>query len=101
MPTVSDEIRKHITSRVHLAAGGNTNRTPKDLAIDLIHASGEDYAKIAEGTFLCKATVQRLAEEVTQRPQDETITRVNRYFGVRYDVSLTKVTSAYQNQPKE
>ena len=98
--TVEQEIRRRISKKVATNFGGNRKRTMRDVAVDLINASKEDWKDIADGCYLAKSTVANLAKDKTQFPRYDTIERVFKYF--QYEARLGKVTvkSQYDNQPK-
>jgi hypothetical protein len=79
---------------------GNSNRSDKDLAIDLIHASPASYKEIANDCFLSPVTVQKLAEEITKWPRFDTIERILKNFNVANTSEFVTIKSKYRNQPK-
>lgn len=98
--TIEAEIRKRLKAQVSLKFGGNDNRSMREVAVDMIHASGMDWKSIAHGTYLAKSTIKNLATEKTQYPRYDTIERVYKFF--EYEANLKPVTlkAEYANQPK-
>ena len=88
--------RQHIV----LSAIGNSNRTSRELAVDLINASGQSWAFIANGAMLSKSTVKNLATEKTKRPQSETTDRIIRYFNYGINLKPTMIKFEFENKPK-
>lgn len=101
MSTITKDIRDRLSKNVKVAVLGNSNRTSKDLAIDLIHASGQSYDEIAKGTFLHRTTVKKLAREKTKNPQSQTVDRVLKHFDVRLQGDFVATKSKFENQPKQ
>ena len=93
-------IHASVHDKVKMYALGNTTRSLKDLAIDLINASGKSYKEIAEITYLNHVTIANLAEEKTRWPRADTLERIM----VAFDVSVTacgyKVEKKYKPRPK-
>lgn len=98
--TVASRVRSSIASKTKLSALGNDNRSLKDLAVDLIHDSGMPYDAIADGCYLCNATVKNLAQEVTRWPRADTVERIIRYFEVSLSGKQETLKSKFRNQPK-
>lgn len=94
-------ISKRIKDKVRLRAIGNSGRKLKHVAQDLVNASDLGYGEIAEGCFLCKATVKNLARGTTHNPQSETVERVFRFFDMRVDLNGEPIKGKYANQPKQ
>lgn len=98
---LTNDIRARVAKRVKLFALGNTHRTMKDVAQDLINDSGMSHESIADGCFLNKNTIKNLATGKTKRPQEETVSRVLRFFNMKVDLSLEKsIHPRFQNQEK-
>lgn len=89
-----------IDRKVKLKAIGNDSRTMRDLTVDLINASGEQWQAIADGCFLAPQTVKRLAQDKTKRPAGDTLERVFRYFGYEVQLNRVAIQSRFQNAPK-
>lgn len=89
-----------IKKKVKMFAGGNSERTLRDLAVDIINESGESYQDIAEGTYLHPKTIQNLAEDKTTNPHHETLTRLFQYFNVKLTGTFENVKPLYRNKPK-
>ena len=94
-------LQANIAARVNLSAIGNSNRSMKDIAIDLIHESKMPYSKIAEGAFLCDATIKNLAEEETRYPRYDTIERVFRFFNMKMSLEGEPIKAKFLNKAKE
>lgn len=99
--SIATQIREQINANVALTALGNSNRKLKDVAVDLIHASGWKYKHIAEICYLCPSTVKNLASGKTQNPQAETIERIFRAFEYQLDMKAVKLSAKYANRPKK
>lgn len=84
--SVAKKIRDKIGASVTLSALGNSNRSLRDVAVDFINASELDWQDIADGTFLCKGTIGKLAQDITQKPQLETVERILKFFDCRVDM---------------
>ncbi len=95
------ELQNKIAEHVNLSAIGNSNRSMKDIAIDLIHESKMPYSKIAEGCFLCDATIKNLADEETRYPRYDTIERIFRFFNMRMDLQGEPIKARFLNKAKE
>lgn len=82
---------------------GNTKRGLKEVASDLINREGRKHLKrIAEGCFLSKQTVARVADaDENYRPQADTLERVFRYFNAEIHFEEVMIKGRYQNKPKE
>ena len=81
---------------------GNTGRGFKQVASDLLHATGEKPAKIAEGTFLSANTVARVMDCPEEyRPQSETLERIFRYCNAGATFDHVNIKPKYANKPKE
>ena len=96
----TEVIRNAVAEKVSVQALGNSNRSMKDLAIDLINASNLSYADIADGSFLCTTTVKKLAMEITRFPRMDTIERIYKFFGVDMKGDLVTLQSKFENKPK-
>ena len=97
---IQKQIRDQIAAQVQLRALGNSTRSLRDVAVDLINASGMDWEDIAEGTFLAKSTIARLAKDITQNPQLQTVERVLKFFDCRVDLKGEVIKGDNRNQPK-
>lgn len=98
---ITDMLRARILKHVKLHALGNSHRTLRDIAVDLINQSGMDHAEIATGCFLCTQTITNLAEDITQHPQTDTLQRIFRFFNFKVTLQDEYISDAYQNQEKE
>lgn len=98
--SVKKTIRDKIASNVQLRALGNSNRSLRDVCIDLINASALDWKEIAEGTYLAKSTIANLAKEKTLYPQLETVERIMKFFDCRVDLSGEVVKGRNLLKPK-
>ena len=98
--SIGRTIRANIESNVALVAIGNSERKMKDLAVDLINASGMSYEDIADKCYLCKGTIKNLATEVTKNPQSETLERIFRAFEFRLDLNAVRLNERFANKPK-
>lgn len=96
----SELLKAHVTKRVNLSAGGNSERKMKNVAIDLINESSLDHSIIADGCFLCTQTITNLADETTVNPQSETIERIFKFFEMSVNLKGVAVKTKYLNQPK-
>lgn len=99
--SVEKQIRDKIKAEVQLRALGNSNRSLRDIAVDLINASNLDWETIAEGTYLCKSTIGNLAKDITQNPQLQTVERVIKFFDCRVDLTGELVKGPNLLQPKD
>lgn len=100
MSAITKQLMLDLTANVELKTLGNSHRSLRDLAADLINASKQSYAAVAKGSFLHEKTVENLATGHTKRPQSETVERILRYFGVQMNGELVRITKRYHNQPK-
>ena len=98
--SVEKKIRDRIAANVAMSALGNSNRSLRDVAVDLINASDMYWEDIADGTYLCKSTIGNLAKDITQNPQLQTIERVLKFFDYRVDMKGEIVKGSNLNQPK-
>lgn len=89
-----------IKKKVKMYFGGNSNRDEKDFLADVINNSGESFEDIAADCYLHKKTIENLASGKTQNPQHETLTRLNRHFGIRFEGSFENIKPLYRNKPK-
>lgn len=81
---------------------GNSKRGFKEVASDLLHATGEKPAKIAAGTFLSAATVARVMDCPDEyRPQSETLERIFRYCNAEATFNEVRIKAEFANKPKE
>lgn len=96
-----EDVKSQMLAKVKLAAIGNSDRKLKDVAQDLVNASGMSFAEVAHGCFLCTSTVKKLARGSTSNPQSETIERVFRFFNMRVDLSGEPIKEKYANRKKE
>ena len=97
---ITDMMRARILKHVKLHALGNSNRTMRDIAVDLINQSGLDHADIATGCFLCKQTITNLAEDITLYPQTDTLQRIFRFFNFKVTLQEEVISAAYRNKEK-
>ncbi|MDH5183984.1 MAG: helix-turn-helix domain-containing protein [Gammaproteobacteria bacterium] len=98
---ISGMMATRIMKAVDIRALGNSDRNMKDVAIDLVNASGWTYKEVAEQAYLAPTTVQNLVEEKTQFPRYDTIERIYRVFGVELRGTMAKVDYQYRLQPKK
>ena len=99
--SIEKQIRDAINANVALSALGNSNRKMKDVAADLINASGMYYEDIADKCYLCTATIQNLATGKTKNPQSETVERIFRAFEYQLDIRAVQMHVKYANQAKK
>jgi hypothetical protein len=99
--SIAKKIRDNISVTVDLRALGNSNRSLRDIAVDLINASGLAWEDIADGTFLCKGTIGNLAKDITKNPQLQTVERVIKFFDCRVDLRGEVVKGPNLLQPKQ
>ena len=97
--SIEKKIRAQIKETVALKFGGDDKRTMKDLAVDLINASGLSWKDIATGCYLGATTVKNLATEKTRFPRFDTIERVFKFF--EYEASMKQVSISAKNSNKE
>jgi len=98
--SVAKKIRDQIAANVALSALGNSNRSMRDVAVDLINASGLQWEYIADGCYLCKGTIKNLAKDITQNPQLQTVERVMKFFDCRVDLKGEIVKGGNLLKPK-
>lgn len=98
--------RDDILSRIDAKAGGNSHRGLKEVASDVINASGLKDSQVADLAMISTSTVHRLREltpaESGQpyRPQAESIERVLRGLGIGFNMTPENIKKKYLNQPK-
>jgi len=85
---------------------GNSKRTLKNIASDLCNQIARNDRKairgLADGTFLCRSTLERVMEcEEAYRPQAETLERIFRYFNAEIHFTEVRISGRWQNKPKE
>jgi len=104
LPAQQEQITEMIKARIYkncnMTAIGNSERKLKDVAIDLINASGMDHGVIADGCFLCSSTITRLIDGETISPQSETIERIYRYFDLTLTLDGTPIKREFLNRKK-
>lgn len=93
-------LRERFQSKVPLQAIGNSKRTMRDVAIDLIHASGQHWSVFAAGCFLSPATIKNLATGKTIHPRYDTIERIFRYCEMSMTLEYEALNSKFRNVPK-
>jgi hypothetical protein len=98
--SVEKKIRTQIAENVALFALGNSNRSLRDVAVDLINASGMDWSDIADGCYLCTGTIANLSLDITLNPQLQTVERILKFFDCRVDMTGEVVKGKYLLQPK-
>ena len=98
--SVEKKIRAKIAGNVQMRALGNSNRSLRDVAVDLINASDMFWEDIADGAFLCKSTIGNLAKDITKNPQLQTVERVIKFFDCRVDINGEIVKGPNLLQPK-
>jgi hypothetical protein len=94
------QVLSMLDRKVKLSAIGNDSRTMRDVAIDLLNASGEQLQDVAHECFLSPETVKRLAREETQRPQADTLERIYRHFGYELQLKRVVIRPKFANAPK-
>lgn len=99
--SINNQIRQSIKANITLTALGNSNRTMRDVAIDLIHASGLQYKDIANDCYLCTATIKNLALGKTLNPQSETIERIFRNFELQLTMKDIRLQEKFANKAKK
>jgi hypothetical protein len=98
--SVEKKIRDQIAGIVAMRALGNSNRSLRDVAVDLINASNMDWEDIADGCYLCKGTIGNLAQDITLNPQLQTVERVMKFFDCRVDLTGEIVKGPNLLKPK-
>ena len=98
--SIEKKIRDQIAAKVKLRALGNSNRSLRDVAVDLINASNMHWEDIADGCYLCASTIGNLAKDITQNPQLQTVERVIKFFDCRVDINGEIVKGPNLLQPK-
>ena len=98
--SIEKKIRDKIAANVALSAIGNSNRSLRDVAVDLINASDMWWEDIAAGTYLCKGTIANLANDKTQNPQLQTVERILKFFDYRVDMKGEVAKGVNVLQPK-
>lgn len=98
---IDAEIRKQISAKVNLRALGNSYRDERELAIDIINASGMDWQKVADGAFLTKQTIAKLVKEETKFPRYDTLGRIFRFFNFEVELHGVELKTKYRNRPKD
>ncbi|RLA51625.1 MAG: hypothetical protein DRR42_09915 [Gammaproteobacteria bacterium] len=98
--SVEKKIRDKIAGNVQLHALGNSNRSLRDVAVDLINASDMHWEDIADGCYLCKSTIANLAKDITQNPQLQTVERIIKFFDCRININGEIVKGINLLQPK-
>lgn len=104
MSRVKTALFKKMSDRKAL---GNSDRSFKDVASDLLNADGRNRVQyIADGTFLSPSTIVRMMDlsdtesGAPYRPADDTVERILIYYGVGADLFFTNIKAQYQNVPK-
>ena len=97
----ADEVKARLGSKVRMQAIGNSKRKIRDVVVDLVNASDEDWKTIANGCFLSKSTIANLAKDKTQNPQTETVERVFRYFSMTLNINPVPINAKFGNKKKE
>ena len=85
--SVAKKIRDQIAANINMRALGNTTRSLRDVAVDLINAS--------------KSTIKNLAEDKTKNPQLQTGERIIKFFDGRVDLTGEVVKGPNLLQPKK
>ena len=91
---------EEVDKRVNMKMLGNSNRSMKDFAIDLLNNSGQDIETIAAGTCLHKTTIRNLKNEITQHPRYDTIERVYKHFEIDLQAKQVYTAPRFRNKPK-
>lgn len=99
---LNTELRKATAGQVNLSCLGNSDRTTKEVVIDLINASELSHADIALGSFLSTQTVKKLVatRKATRRPQGETLDRILRFFGAEQTIRIVTIKTQFTNKQK-
>lgn len=98
---VQQQLKESMLKKINMSALGNSNRTLKDLTVDVIHASGLGYKEIAQKAYLHPTTVEKLAEEITKFPRIDTCERILKCF--LFDIQATAmkaIDTKYLPTPK-
>lgn len=101
--------KKAILKNLELKSGGNTGRVHHHDAMDVLNYGmerlGITLQQVAEGTFITVPTLARLLErggDTDFRCLNTTPDRVLIYFGHERSTRFgVKISSKYQNKPKE
>lgn len=97
--SIKNAVYANIKKRVAL---GNTRRGFKEVASDLINATGQKPSEIANGAFLSASTVARVMDcEDDYSPRSDTLERLFRYCNAEVSFSETEIKPQYANKPKE
>lgn len=101
MGQIKNSILNHIAAKKRVALG-NTRRGFKEVAADLLGATGLRPKAIATDCFLSASTVARVMDcEADYRPQAETLERIFRYCNAEVSFAGCEIKPQYQNKPKE
>lgn len=89
---------------------GNTKKGFKEVCSDLIndYCNGDKkkMKHLADGTFLCVSTLERMStldetkDGAPYRPQVETCERILKFFNAEVSFSQTALKAQYMNKPK-
>lgn len=95
--------RDLIMSRVKSVALGNTRRSFKHVASDLLNELGKNQVQnIADGAFLCRQTVERVMDcEDDYSPRSDTLERIFRYCNAEVTFGKVDIKATYANTPKK
>lgn len=89
---------------------GNSGRGLKEVCSDLLNDYGRSpkmVKEIAEGTFLCRLTIERMMELTESesgapyRPNADTCERVLKFFGAQVHFDQVRISKKYANLEKE
>lgn len=81
---------------------GNSKRGFKEVASDLLNATGLSTTEIANGTFLCASTVARVMDcEEHYAPRADTLERVFRFCNAECTFEEVPIKAGYMNKPKD
>jgi len=96
-------VTQLIYDEVQKRALGNSKTSLKKVASDYVNSIGRDnLGKIADGAYLCKHTVERIADcEDSYQPRADTVERIFRYFNAEIEFNEVAIKPKFQNKPKE
>lgn len=96
-------VAQMVFEKVQQKALGNSKTSFKKVASDYVNSMGRDnLGKIADGAFLCRHTVERIADcEDNYQPRADTVERIFRYFGAECIFNEVTIKAKFQNKPKD
>lgn len=104
MAKTVEDYKKDILNRATVL--GNSKYGFKELCSDLLNSYTGDMKTLESGTFLCRATIERLKSLTDTetgepyRPNADTCERVLRFFGAEVNFKQVTISRRYQNKPK-